>query len=79
MVDRVVGQNIQSLPRIGQKTANPGSRETSFMDILRDKFAEVTGRMSELQGMPGVYSFNNGVNASLDMSSSLDINVSSLI
>jgi len=60
-VNQIIGQVSHSISKIGQspqKAQKPAMNETNFLDVLRDKFADVTGRMTELQGMPGVYSFN---------------------
>jgi hypothetical protein len=60
-VNQIIGQVSHSIPKIGQspqKAQKPATNETSFMDVLRDKFAEVTSQMQGVPGMPGIYSFN---------------------
>ncbi len=60
-INHIIGQNGLSTAKIGQKpqkAQDPGKNETSFMDVLRDKFDEVTSQMKGVPGMPGIYSFN---------------------
>jgi hypothetical protein len=80
MVDKIIGQSIPSLSKIGHKPeARPAVSERNFMDVLRDKFSEVTSQMKNVPGMPGVYSFNPQ-NASVDAAAISDKGgVSSLV
>jgi|GEM_PF-2284603 len=61
-VNQVIGPTNHSIQKIGQKpqkAQDPANNQTSFMDVLRDKFSEVTAQMQPVPGMPGgVYSLN---------------------
>ena len=60
MVDGIIGHITQEVsngfnPRANISTSN-AITDYNFMDVLRDKFAEVTDRLSAVPGMPGVFS-----------------------
>lgn len=82
-INHIIGQGSHSISRIGQssqKAQKPTTDETSFMDVLRDKFAEVTSQMKGIPGMPGIYSFNIDSMVSANMTDLSDkTTVSSLI
>lgn len=72
-----------SINRAGPKPPkgqDPAKDEASFMNVLRDKFSELTGQMQPVPGMPGgIYSFNPPTAPTDDVSGISGSTVSSVI
>ena len=64
MIGKIIGQSTFPMQQPLQKAANP---RANFMDLLRNKFEEVTGQLKDIPGMPGVYSVNPAALTSLDI------------
>ncbi|MBU1027063.1 MAG: hypothetical protein KKA31_04960 [Candidatus Margulisbacteria bacterium] len=55
MVDKITGLNVNIAPKIKPQANNS---QTNFMNVLRDKFEEMTGKLNKVPGLPDVYTVN---------------------
>jgi flagellar hook-basal body complex protein FliE len=47
-----------SLEKTSSRTSSPKTGEMSFMDVLKQEFDQVTSKLQDVPGMPGVYVVN---------------------